>query len=222
MKKAVIFDLDGTLVDTIEDVAAAMNDVLAARGFPVHAAETYRTLVGDGMSSLVRAALPFDKRDDKTHREAVDAMMGAYGRVPVRFSLVYPGIPRLLARLEADGVPFAVCSNKPDALVALTLRGTLPRTRFAAVRGERPGTPRKPDPAIALAVAAELGVEPGNVAFVGDSDIDVLTARNAGMLPIAVTWGYRDRASLEAARPKLVATTAETLERALAEWYTAL
>ncbi|MCX7024095.1 MAG: HAD-IA family hydrolase [Spirochaetes bacterium] len=220
MRRAVIFDLDGTLVDTIADIAAIMNSVLASFGYPARPVEEFRTLVGNGIVELARASLPETERNEGKVRLAGAAMMAAYTRTPVSFSRPYPGVEAILSRLAADGIPFAVLSNKPDSLVARIATALFPDARFAVLRGECPGVPRKPDPAAALDIAARLGVAPGDTVFVGDSDVDVMTARNAGMIPISVSWGYRPRGTLEAAGPAAIADTVAELERAIRVCYT--
>lgn len=197
-RKAVLFDLDGTLLDTLEDIADATNAVLAAAGHPGHPTAAFKRFVGDGMRVLMRRALPSGAPDAEIDR-CVDAMRGEYGRRWKDKTRPYPGIPELLDALEERGLPAAILSNKPDVATRMTVAGLLGRWRFAAVRGARPEGPFKPDPAGALEIARELGLEPREILYAGDSDIDVRTAAAAGMPCAAVLWGFRGADELRAA-----------------------
>ncbi len=196
---AIIFDLDGTLLNSIGDIAACGNDALATLGFPALSVELYRAYVGDGVRSLARKVLPEGHRDDDTVRTFLGVYAELYGRRWNETTAPYPGVMRLLAELSERSVPLAVLSNKRDEFMKACVRELLPGIRFAEVRGESESTPTKPDPRGALAVAAALGVEPAGCLFVGDSEIDAETARRAGMPFVAVEWGYRSRAQLEQA-----------------------
>ncbi|MCA8926146.1 MAG: HAD family hydrolase [Planctomycetes bacterium] len=192
--RAVVFDLDGTLVDSLPDIGGSMNQVLRSLGLPPHPLSAYREFVGEGVLRLVERALPpgFAARE-----QAVAAFREVYGARLTAESRVYPGIAELLAGLEARGVPCAVCSNKPHGMTERVVRALLGEASFVCVEGERPERPRKPDPAAALDVARALGVAPSEVAFVGDTKTDMQTAVAAGMQPVGVAWGFRDRAELE-------------------------
>jgi phosphoglycolate phosphatase len=199
--RAVIFDLDGTLLDTLEDLADASNSVLAALGHPTHPAESYKQFVGDGVAILVRRALPPTAQDDFSR--ALDMMRVEYeARLHVK-TRPYPGIPELLDKLAARGVPMAVLSNKPEKFCQLTVRDFFGRWTWAAVVGESERYPRKPDPTGAKAVAAQLDIAPAEFLFVGDSPMDMQCALRADMMPVGVTWGFRERATLEAAGGKV-------------------
>jgi phosphoglycolate phosphatase len=209
---AVVFDLDGTLADTLRDVAEAMNRALAARGMPQHPHAHYRALIGGGARDLVSKIVP----PDAAAQAQGDAVLAAFrsdywGRLVVH-TRAYPGIDALLAELARRGIKLAVLSNKPDAPTREIVRALFPDVPFAAVYGERPPLPRKPDPATALALAQELGVAPERCALVGDTQVDVSTALAAGMLPVAALWGFRDRPELEASGAKhLIAEPRELL-----------
>ncbi|MGO8970554.1 MAG: HAD family hydrolase [Myxococcaceae bacterium] len=191
MTGAVIFDLDGTLVDSLADIAAAMNRSLAARGFPTHPLQAYRTFIGEGVQKLVERALPLA---DQAERAAVlEAYQADYAKHLVESSSPYPGIPELLDALTARGMPMAVLSNKPDAPTRRLVEALFGRWPFRAVAGERPGVPRKPNPAGALELARAMDVAAAHVSFVGDTLVDVATARAAGMQPLGVLWGFRAR-----------------------------
>jgi phosphoglycolate phosphatase len=197
--RLVIFDLDGTLVNSLGDLAASMNAVLASLGFPQHPVAPYRRFVGDGIGMLVRRALPPDRVDDDLVDRCVGLMRAEYARRQTDSTLPYPGIPELLVGLAGQGRLSAVLSNKPDGPTRQLVGALLAPHRFDAVRGARPDTPLKPDPTAALEIAAELEVEPRRTAFVGDTNIDMTTARNAGMTAVGVTWGFRDADELRAA-----------------------
>ena len=197
--KAIIFDLDGTLVDSIHDIARCGNEALTSLGFPTHSVDTYKALVGDGLAGLARKALPTDKREEATITKLIDIYRTLYAAKWSATTRPYPGITKLLADISARGIKLAVLSNKSDDFTKMCVEQLLPARVFAEVRGESIGTPKKPDPQGALEVAATMEVGPGRCLFVGDSEIDLETARRAGMEFVAVDWGYRSRAELEEA-----------------------
>jgi len=174
--RGVIFDLDGTLADSLGDIAAAMNRTLVAHGFPEHPVAAYRTFVGEGIRGAFLAAYQADYAD-----HLLDA------------TRLFPGIPEVLDALQSAGMPVGVLSNKPDLPTRQMVDALCSRWAFRAVFGERPGVPRKPDPMSALALADALGAPPESVAFVGDTGVDMLTARAASMRPVGVLWGFRPK-----------------------------
>jgi phosphoglycolate phosphatase len=186
---AVIFDLDGTLLDSLADLAAAMNRTLAARGFPTHPLDAYRAFVGDGVQKLAERALPNDRQQERA--SLVASYQADYEKHLLEATTPYPGIPALLDGLTARGMPMAVLSNKPDGPTRRLVEALLGRWPFAAVAGERVGIPRKPDPTAAVELARGMGAPVAEVAFVGDTLVDVSCARNAGMRPFGVLWGFR-------------------------------
>jgi phosphoglycolate phosphatase len=196
--KAVIFDLDGTLLDTIEDLADAMNAVLGRRGFPTHGIEAYKTFVGDGLELLVERALPGDRRDAGTLRECVEAFGREYAGCWDRKTRPYDGVMEMLGTLASRGLKLAVLSNKPHAATRQAVRALLGGVTFDDVRGAMPGVPKKPDPAAALAIAAQLGVPPRACLCVGDSGVDMRMAAAAGMTSVGALWGFRGEAELRA------------------------
>jgi phosphoglycolate phosphatase len=189
--RAIIFDLDGTLADTLADLTDVTNAVLADNGFPGHAEEAYRDMVGWGLTNLIVRALPEDRRRDETVNALAAELLRRYTREPVIKTRPYPGILSMLDELEEGGIPMSVLSNKADPVARRVVERILPGKRFAVVRGAVDGAPKKPDPRSALEIAESMGVPPKKVLFIGDSTVDMHTARAAGMIPVGVSWGFR-------------------------------
>ncbi|GAB4205396.1 MAG: HAD family hydrolase [Sandaracinaceae bacterium] len=195
MRPAFLFDMDGTIVDSLEDIGDSMNVVLAELGYPTHPIETYRTLVGDGARALVERALPADARSRTD--DALSRYKARYRTHLVVKSRPYDGVVAMLEALAARGAALGVVTNKPhDAAVEIVER-LFPTVRFAAVLGQKDGVPHKPDPTGPLSIARTLGVAPASTFFVGDTDTDMQTANNAGMIAVGVLWGFRGRDELE-------------------------
>ncbi len=192
----VIFDLDGTLVDTLEDIADAMDRVLALEGAPGHSYDEYRYLIGHGIRNLVTQSLPPQLRDAETVARCYERMIADYGEHSLVKTRVYEGVPELVRALRADGLPLAVHSNKADAPTQAIVAALLDPSDFVVVAGAREDAPLKPDPAVALAIAARFGLPPARVAYVGDSLVDMRTGTAAGMLPVGASWGFRTPAEL--------------------------
>ena len=211
--RGAIFDLDGTLVDSLADIAAAMNHSLAQHALPTHPVAAYRYFVGEGVTVLVRKATPAGR--DELHASVLAGYRVYYAEHLFDQTRPFPGIPAMLAELSAEHVRLAVLSNKADAFTRQLVEGLLPGVPFTAIYGERPGVPRKPDPTAALALASEMGVAPEACAFVGDTSVDMNTARNAGMYGVGVTWGFRDAQELREQGARALATSAEELLAAL-------
>jgi phosphoglycolate phosphatase len=188
---AVMFDLDGTLLDTIEDLADSMNEVLTGLGHPVHSVSSYCFFVGDGMENLVRRALPEDARDEESVAEGARRMRDVYRNRWNRKTRPYEGIPELLSALQDRGLRLTVLSNKPDGFTKLCVAEWFDEGRFAVVRGARPGIPRKPDPTAAVEIASELGLEAERILYLGDTNTDMKTAAAAGMFAVGAAWGFR-------------------------------
>ncbi len=210
--RAVIFDLDGTLIDSLQDIATALNAALEAHGLASHPLESYRRFVGEGVSNLVQRALP-PGREDLFEPIIADYRV-RYGEHMMRATRPYPGIEAALLQLQRKQLPLAVLSNKPDLPTNRLVAHFFPRT-FRQVYGERMGMPRKPDPQSSLEIAAALGFRPAECAFVGDTRVDMQTARAAGMLPVGVTWGFRDELELRTSGAQRVVHRAEDLVAAL-------
>lgn len=194
---AVLFDLDGTLLDTLEDIADAANRVLARHRYPIHPVAAYRFFVGEGARTLVERTLPEAARDDDTIDRMYAEFRGAYARNWDAKTRAYRGVPEMLDGLVERGFKIAVLSNKPDDFTRRCVEELLGEWKFDVVLGHHDGVPAKPDPAGALRVAEELGVPPERILFVGDSSIDMRTAVAAGMFPVGVLWGFRPREELE-------------------------
>ena len=194
--RAVLFDLDGTLLDTLHDIADSANAVLAGHGFPTYAATMYRQFVGEGVATLLARALPADCRDPQRIAQYAAEFREVYGQKWNVHTQPYEGIVPLLDKLSAEHVPMAVLSNKPDEFTQKCVRQYLPRAGFAAVVGQRDTHPRKPDPTAALALACQLSVPADQFLYLGDSAVDMETARRAGMQPIGAGWGFRSRQEL--------------------------
>ena len=196
MYKAVMFDLDGTLLDTLTDLANATNRALEAQGFPPHPVSAYRHFVGDGVVKLMERALPPESRDPG-HVEAGGRLMReAYATCWAEHSEPYPGIRALLDKLSLIPMPMAILSNKPDEFTQAVVKKLLAHWDFTIVRGALPNVPVKPDPMAALEILCQLGVTPSQCLYVGDTNTDMQTAVNTGMFPVGVTWGFRDEQEL--------------------------
>jgi phosphoglycolate phosphatase len=194
--RAVIFDMDGTLLNTLRDLADSVNAGLAKLGFPQHSLESYRYFVGEGREIMARKALPEEHRGQATLDRLVEFIDTDYGRRWRENSRPYPGIPDLLDALESANMKLAILSNKPHDFTENMARELLFKWKFDYVMGLMPDTPRKPDPSIALQIAASMNIDPANFIFVGDSGTDMETARSAGMLAAGATWGFRTREEL--------------------------
>ena len=207
--KLVIFDLDGTLVDTIADLGAATNAALATKGLPQHEPEAFRGMVGHGVRNLVKQAMPEPMREDE---QAVDALLEIFLAYYIDHlddrSRPYPGMAELLADLQAAGVKLGVASNKFQAGAEKLIGRMFPEIRFAAVLGGRLGEPLKPDPAIVDEIRERAGVSREETVMVGDSGTDIATAEAAGVDCVAVSWGFRSREALSAA-PRIVDAAAQ-------------
>lgn len=189
--KAVMFDLDGTLLDTIEDLTDAMNEALAACGLATHTVQECKYFVGDGVRNFALRSLPTESRDEATLTRVVTLYRNAYARNWDAKTRPYEGVETLLDELFTRGLQVVVYSNKPDEFTGLTIRKLLPRWPFAAVVGARDGWAHKPDPAAALDIAGRLGIAPADFVYVGDTNTDMQTATAAGMYAVGALWGFR-------------------------------
>ena len=194
----VIFDLDGTLIDSLGDIAEAANEALRKFSLPDHAVDSYKRFIGNGLATLVkRIAEPKDS--PQLLEGLVHRFKENYQNNWNRLTRPYPGIIEMLAELKARNIATAVLSNKPHSFTLECAAEFFPDHEFETILGQRAGTPIKPHPAGALDIAAGCGSSPGSCLFVGDSAVDVSTGTAAGMLTAGVTWGFRDRVELEEA-----------------------
>ncbi len=195
MIKAVLFDLDGTLVNSLEDLADSTNYALGKLGFPTHKTDEYNYFVGDGIPKLIERALPESARTGETEKKCLDIFMARYREHYHDKTYAYKNMPELVNFLRKQDVKTAVISNKAQEMaekVVAKLFGDV----FDTVAGKREGYPAKPNPKLTLQIIKELGTEPNDCAFIGDSGMDMAVAVNAGALPIGVLWGFRTKDEL--------------------------
>ncbi len=210
--QAVIFDLDGTLLDTIEDLTDAMNAALAAMGFPARTVEECKTLVGDGLETYVRRALPPGAADDPAVAVRLKELMRAEYRIrQENKTKPFEGIDRLLEALDRRKIPLAVLSNKPHDSTLAVMKRYFPARHFRVVFGARDGFPVKPDPAAALEIARLLNLPPQRIAYVGDTNTDMRTANAAGMFAVGALWGFRTAEELRANGARILIEKPEDL-----------
>ena len=193
MVKAFLFDLDGTLLDTLDDIHSVVNGVFLNRGLAGRTRQEVRQAVGRGVEHLVRTLLPSRAGDSSFISEISDRIRDTYLERGSVMTRPYDGIPELLAALQERSIPMAVLTNKPQPSADEAVALYFPGIEFRTVRGARRGTPLKPDPEASLPVIEALGCNAGSVIMLGDSDVDMDTAVNAGMVPVGVSWGFRDR-----------------------------
>ena len=193
---AVIFDLDGTLADTLEDIADNMNRALAGSGFPTHDYDVYRFFVGDGLKNLVTRCLPENARTEAIISACHDRMLAEYHLNYINKTRLYDGIPELLDTLSAQRIKLAVLSNKADPLTQKICTRLLKNWKFDVIMGASNRFPRKPDPASALYIAGQIDILPADICYLGDSDVDMKMAVAAGFYPVGAGWGFRPKEEL--------------------------
>ena len=191
MIKAVFFDLDGTLVDTLCDLADSTNYALSKMGFPTHATEKFRYFVGDGVSKLIERALPEDKRSSDIHKECLSIYKNYYKEHYLDKSCVYDGVSDLIEKLKEKGLRLAILSNKHHEMTVTVAQTLFAQDTFDVVYGQKENCPAKPDPQLMLQIMNELGVEPSEAVMIGDSGMDMAVAANAKCKGIGVLWGFR-------------------------------
>lgn len=195
-KKLVIFDLDGTLLNTIDDLATGANHALAVLGYPTHDAATIRSFVGNGINKLLERALPEGEKTEENILRMRSVFIPYYDEHNADLTVPYEGVPELLVRLQNDGVQLAVASNKYQAATEKLVSHFFPNINFIKVLGQRSEVPIKPDPAIVTDILQVAGVSKDAVLYVGDSGVDMLTALNAQVDAVGVTWGFRPKLEL--------------------------
>ena len=196
MIKLAIFDLDGTLLDTIGDLAASCDAVMQMNGLPQHTTDEYRQMVGRGILRLVEAAIPEPLRSPEYVEKVRQDFVAYYLEHIDHYTRPYNGIPELVDALAERGVKVAVASNKFQAGTERLIRSFFPDVEFVAVLGQRVGVSLKPDPQIDLEIIDAAGVEPSETLHIGDSGVDMQTAKAAGVRAVGVTWGFRSRDEL--------------------------
>lgn len=217
MYTTVLFDLDGTLLNTIDDLADSANRVCAAHGWPTYPASRYCYFVGNGIPKLVERFSPEGERTPEKLAATLREFDAQYGAHMFDKTAPYPGMPELLARLHEKGIRMAVYSNKADEFAGEVVARYFDPRLFEIIRGARPGVPTKPDPQGTRALLQALGVDPGrgDVLYVGDSNVDVATAHNAGLPCCGVLWGFRTREELQQAGAEYLAADAAALEKVI-------
>lgn len=213
MKKLIIFDLDGTLLDTVADLAVSTNYALEKCGFPTHEIPAYRYFIGNGINKLFERALPEDEKTQENILRVRLHFLEYYGAHNSELTVPYSGISKLLNTLQKAGFLLAVASNKYHQATEKLVEHFFPEIKFSAVFGQREDVPIKPDPTIVNDILSIAGVQKNETIYVGDSGVDMQTAKNAGVDVIGVTWGFRPRTELEEFSPQyIVDTTDEILE----------
>ena len=213
--KLAIFDLDGTLLDTIADLAAATNFALAHYGLPTHKEEEYKFFVGNGINKMFERALPEDKRNEEYITKLRSQFVPYYDVHNSDLSRPYPGMVELLKELQRNNIAIGVASNKyQEAAVKLVLQ-FFPGIDFALILGQREGVPSKPDPTIAYEIIEHTGIAKEDTVYIGDSCVDMQTGKNAGITTVGVSWGFRPKTELESYNPDFIADDTDELRKYL-------
>ena len=210
MYQNVIFDLDGTLLNTIDDLAEASNYVCRLHGWPTHTVEEYKRFVGNGMAKLAERFAPEDWRTPEKVEQLLGEFMPYYDQHKQDKTAPYVGMPQALERLKAAGVHMAVLTNKADQMAAPVVNGYYPDV-FPMVQGAVKGFPTKPDPTLLHRLMSRMGATPADTLFVGDSNVDIRTAKNGGLTSCGVLWGFRGRTELEQEGADFIVETPEEL-----------
>lgn len=200
--RGVVFDLDGTLLDTLQDLAESANRTLAAHGFSVHALDAYRNFVGHGSATLIKRALPEQYRSEEMVQMCLTEFYEDYGNNWRTHTRLYDGIDAMLDTLSAAGLKLGILSNKPHGFALKCVAAYLRDWRFEMVQGQAENVALKPDPAGAFIMAKDMGVLPAECLFLGDSAVDMQTATRAGMYPVGALWGFREKNELLAGGAK--------------------
>lgn len=211
MPKLIIFDLDGTLLNTLEDLADAANHILAAHGFPTHPVDAYRYFVGNGMTKLIERILPEGKKTPEFINPCLKEFLAYYTEHMHDKTTVYQGITEVLTQLQDRGVKLSVATNKAHVAVVPLMAEYFPTIHWDALIGQRPGVPVKPDPTVVFDILATTGCEASEALYLGDTSVDMETAHRAGVRAVGVLWGYRPRTELEAADADIIIEKPEDL-----------
>ena len=207
MFKGVIFDLDGTLVDSLEDLTNAINAVLKQHGFPTHSVAACQSFIGHGVRDLVVKSLPKEHQNDEWIQRCFDEMIIEYrGNCTVK-TRIYDGINDLLDTLTDRGLKLAVLSNKADELTKKIVKALFPKWNFEVVAGLKLEAHKKPNPIVAIEISKKMGIPVEHLIFVGDTSVDMETAKNSGMHPVGVIWGFRTKDELLASGAKFIIET---------------
>ncbi len=196
MYKGIIFDLDGTLLDTIDDLANAANTVLKSSGYPTHSVDAFKEMIGDGINILVQRMLPVDNWPEDKIKIMVHQMEKVYRNSWKNQTKPFVSVPKLLDELTQRKLQMAILSNKPEEFTIEMVKSLLRKWTFDPVLGATPERPKKPDPAAAIAIVDYWKYQPSECLFIGDSEPDIRTAKNAGIVSVAVSWGFRSRQRL--------------------------
>lgn len=213
MKSLLIFDLDGTLLDTVGDMAASTNYALLTCGFPTHETSAYKFFIGNGIQKLFERVLPEGKKSLENMLQLREHFLEYYGAHSSELTVPYPGIPQLLQNLQSEGIKLAVASNKYQKGTEELIKYFFPEIKFEAVFGQREGIPTKPDPTIVHDILSVARLNKQDVLYIGDSGVDMQTAQNAGIDAVAVCWGFRPREEMEAYSPKYIVEKPEEILR---------
>ena len=211
MKRLAIFDLDGTLLDTIKDLGAATNFTLEKNGYPTHPLESYPMFVGNGVNKLIERALPIDARSEERIAELRKDFTVYYNNHNTDYSKPYDGITDLLDNIQHEGILIAVASNKYEEATVKLVKHFFPNINFAAINGQREGFPIKPDPSIVFDILTKTGINKQDTLYIGDSGVDMETARRAGVDSVGVTWGFRSKDDLEKNMAGTIVSTAQEI-----------
>ena len=212
MKTLAIFDLDGTLLNTIDDLATAVNHALEVNNYPTHSIADYRLMVGNGVRRLIERALPADDRSEAIIDKLLADFRLYYDQHLHDFTTPYPGIVDLLEQMRQRGIALAVASNKYESAVRRLISALFPEIEFVAVCGNVEGVPTKPDPSIVFRILADHPTPKADIIYIGDSAVDIETARRAGVTSVGVTWGFRPERELTAAlADHIISSPAEIL-----------
>lgn len=211
MFKAVIFDLDGTLLNTLDDLADSANEMLSNNRFPVHPINSYKYFVGDGVEILIKRTLPDNTKDEFLLKKLVKEFKAIYHLKMFIKTKPYDGIIDLLKELNRRSFPICILSNKPHMETLMLVKKKLKGIKFKIVKGARNKIPKKPDPMQALLISEQLNIPPDDFLYAGDTDIDMKTAVNAGMKGIGVLWGFREKKELIENGAKMIIEQPEDL-----------